>query len=121
MRLHEITEPEYYEKSKITNQDMMEVYNSVYFMASTERKYSFGAALVNTLKGNLDFYKNDRMKYFNQFIYPIWEKHNFPIPGKEPFAPFLHEIKLMWRNMEKPKNADFENYEVIKSLLGVKD
>jgi hypothetical protein len=80
--------PEFYEESKITQDDMMQVYDGVYFMASKERMYSLGAALVNTLEGNLDFEKNDRVKYFNQVIYPNWEKHKFPIPGKAPYGPF---------------------------------
>jgi hypothetical protein len=111
--------PEFYEESKITQDDIYQVYDGVYFIASKERSASLGAALVNALNGNLDWDKNDRVKYFNQFIYPIWEKHNFPIPGKEPYGPFQEEIKSMWRSMKKPENVDLYDYNNVKMLLGL--
>lgn len=100
-------------EGEITRADLEQIYNGVDWVASTERYFSTGAAAFYRLT------YEDKVKYFNEKVIPIYKKHNLPIPGKPPYGAFQKEIENTFRAIKKQEGVDYTIYQNILDLLGL--
>lgn len=83
------------------------------WVASEYRQTSSDAAAFYHLK------HEDKVRYFNEKIVPIYRKHNLPIPGKAPYGDFQREISNMFYAIKKEEGVDYKEYQNLLGLLGL--
>ena len=117
MRLNELfesVEPEYYASEEaISNSDLRIIFDGVISIASKLRSTSIGGALFYGLS------YEDKVRYFNEIVLPIYVKHKYPIPGKTPYGPFQEEIRDLLRSVKQETGVDYYDQEVAKKALGL--
>lgn len=103
----------YPNEEAVTETDLRYIFDGTFFMAAGDRMSSFGAALVNSLKGD------DRIHYFNKVIIPIYEEHKLPKIGKPPFLAFQRDVSDRWAAMksERVPGVDYTDYQVVLDFL----